>query len=92
MLKRFSLAISLFALIALPLTAEELNSKKFYCSPEQVELGETVILVHLDWSTIEIDKLLVDQGGIYFNEDAMRCFYCRRPINPKNTCQCPVTH
>lgn len=90
MLKRMSLMISLFAFLTLPLCAEEQNSKKFYCSPEQVELNESMILVHLDRNTIEIDKLFVDQGGIYFNEDAMRCFYCRRPLNPKNICECPT--
>lgn len=92
MLKRVTLLISLFAVLSLPMLAEELNNpKKYYCSPEQVELNDTIILVHLGKNTIEIDKLLVDQGGIYFPEDAMRCFYCRRPLNPKNTCECPWT-
>ncbi|MCH9626831.1 MAG: hypothetical protein S4CHLAM2_04620 [Chlamydiales bacterium] len=90
MLKYASLLLSLFALLSFPTFAEETSAQKHYCSAEQVELNDAVILVHLDRNLVEIDTLLVDQGGIYFNEDAVRCFYCRRPLNPKNTCECPT--
>lgn len=92
MLKRMSLLLSLLAFLTLPALGEELNEKKHYCTPEQVELSPVTILVHLDRNIIEIDRLSVDQGGIYFYEDSMRCFYCRRPINPKNTCECPYVN
>lgn len=87
MLVRTSFMIAVFAFLVLPVFAEE-NSKKIYCSSGQVELNDSMILIHLDSNTVEIDKLHVDQGGIYFCENAMRCFYCRRPLNPKNTCEC----
>lgn len=89
-MKNVSLLISLFAFLTVPVFATELNANKCYCSPEQVELNESTILVHVDRNTFEIDQLHVDQGGIYFNEDAMRCLYCRKPLNPKNTCECPT--
>ncbi len=89
-MKKVCLFLSLLTLLSVTVFADELNQNKRYCSPEQVELSEFTILVHLDSNTVEIDKLHVDQGGIYFHEDSVRCFYCRRPLNPKNTCECPA--
>lgn len=88
-MKHITLLISLFTLLAFPLFA---NDAKHYCSPDQIELNNTTILVHLDTNTVEVDTLFADQGGIYFNENGMRCLQCRRTLNPKNTCECPVWH
>lgn len=60
---------------------------KIYCLPEQIELRSSIIVVHLDDQVFEVDALLVDQGGIFFLKDMMRCLHCRRPLNPKHTCQ-----
>lgn len=90
-MKKGCLFLTLLALASFSGFADE--AKKHYCSPEQVELSDALILVHLEnKNPVEIDALHVDQGGVYFHEDAMRCLYCRRTINPKNTCECPVIH
>jgi hypothetical protein len=90
MLKHVGLITSFLFFLTLSLFAEDQNFNKLYCSPEQIELTDSMILVHLKQNTFEIDQLLVDQGGIYFQEEAMRCYYCRRTLNPKNTCECPI--
>ncbi len=74
------------------LSADDTNEcvKKQYCSAEQIELTDATIFVNLKEGVIEIDSLLVDQGGIYFTEDMKRCVWCRRPLNPKNICECPL--
>jgi len=63
--------------------------KKYYCNAEQIELTDSMILVHLEEKIFEIDSLLSDQGGLYFTEEMLRCTYCRRPVRPKNICECP---
>lgn len=88
MTKSLSFMAALFVLLASPLLSEA-ATKKYYCSPQQIDIGESTILVHLaDDQIFEIDTLLVDQGGVYFTEDAMRCYECRRwnaPTNDKST-------
>ncbi|MFZ0565956.1 MAG: hypothetical protein WAM28_07215 [Chlamydiales bacterium] len=93
MLKRLTAFIyfSLFAISSLSAAeSKDDEAKKYYCSAEQLKLGDSRILVNFEGETIEIDALLADQGGIYFTSEAKRCFYCRRPLNPKNTCECPL--
>lgn len=72
------------------------NNKKHYCSPEQIEINDSAILILLGENVCEIDNLLVDQGGLYFHENSLRCFECRRPINrpinPRHVCEYPHTH
>ncbi|MEZ5315298.1 MAG: hypothetical protein R3E91_03690 [Chlamydiales bacterium] len=90
MLKNICIMLALFlSFFICPIEGKQ-ETKKFYCSPEQLEINQSMILVHLDCKMVEIDQLLVDQGGIYFNQEAMRCFYCRRPFNLKNTCECSM--
>ena len=88
MFTRISTLIFLFMLVTISISAEEISRQKHYCLSEQIEINNSTILVHLDKNTIEVDTLLVDQGGVYFCDDAIRCFYCRQTLNPKNTCEC----
>lgn len=89
-MKHISLLIVIFAMSISAAFANESdqNEQKFYCSAEQIELSDAMILVHMNQSLFEVDALLVDQGGIFFTENMMRCVECRRPLNPKNTCEC----
>ena len=64
------------------------SAKKYYCCADQVEVSDSMILIHLDDTIYELDSLLVDQGGVYFMENMLRCTYCRRPVNPKRICDC----
>ncbi len=84
---------TLFALVFSPLFADTTisddNSQKHYCSTSDVEIYETTILVHVEDEVFETDSLLVDQGGIYYLENRLRCPECRKPLNPKNTCEYP---
>jgi hypothetical protein len=91
-MKKRVILFCLFAFLFLPVFAQEHPplAKKYYCSAQQIELTDSVILVHMNGNTFEVDSILVDQGGIYFTEDRLRCINCRRPLNPKNTCECPV--
>ncbi len=54
-----------------------------FAEKKLVDLDPTIILVHLDRNINEIDKAELDQG-------TTRCFYCRRALNPKNTCEYPT--
>lgn len=56
--------------------------KKYYCSSEQIELTDSTIFIHTTEGIIELDALLVDQGGVYFTNANMRCPDCRRPYGP----------
>lgn len=92
-MKYTSLLFCLFCLLCLPAFAGDQDpSAKFYCTAGQIELNDSVIFVHLNDEVYEIDSLLVDQGGLFFTQDKLRCAECRRPLNPKNTCECPIKH
>jgi hypothetical protein len=86
MLKK-QLIACLFAFLFVPVFAQEPVSKS-YCTTKQIEVTDTMILLHLNEQIFEIDSLLADQGGLYYNHDSLRCINCRRPLNPKNTCEC----
>ena len=90
-MKKELLLICFFSLFFIPGFAHDHapSAKKYYCNAGQIELTDSMILVHLGDQTYEADAILSDQGGLYFTEDALRCTYCRRPLNPKNTCECP---
>jgi hypothetical protein len=78
---------SIFALmLILPLYGQ---GAKFYCTAQEIELTDSAILVHLKDGIYEIDSVQVDQGGIFFSKNMLRCANCRRTLNPKNTCECP---
>lgn len=70
--------------------AGEISAKKYYCDMHQIQLTESMILVHLPEGTFEADALHADQGGLYFTEESLRCIECRRPVDPRNICECPV--
>ncbi len=60
---------------------------KHYCSPSEIEIYESMILVHVEDEIFETDSLLSDQGGVYFLANRLRCPECHKPLNPKNTCE-----
>lgn len=82
--------VCLLSSLFLPLMAQEHlpSAKKYYCAADQIELTDSMILVHLEDQIFELDSLFVDQGGIYFVEDMLRCTFCRRTLNPQNSCDC----
>jgi hypothetical protein len=92
-MKKEFLLICLLSFLLAPVFAQDYapSIKKFYFRADQIELTDSMILIHLENQTFEIDAIAVDQGGIYFTENMLRCTYCRRPLNPKNTCECPLT-
>jgi hypothetical protein len=92
-MKKNILAFCFVSLFFLPAFAHDYapSARKYYCNAEQIELTDSTIFVHLHGKVFEIDSILTDQGGIYFVEDTLRCVYCRRPLNPKNTCRCPMS-
>ncbi|MCH9611123.1 MAG: hypothetical protein S4CHLAM81_15030 [Chlamydiales bacterium] len=71
-------------------------TEKFYLEPEQISLTGETILVQLSNDMVEVDSLLVDQGGVYMCAEHARCPLCHRSsmmdtpchkrLNPKNTC------
>ena len=89
MLKRLTglVCLSFFAMSSLSANDMEVNSNKNYCSTEQIELTDSMILVNFQGKTFEIGSLQVDQGGFFFTDDMTRCAWCRRPLNPKNICE-----
>lgn len=90
-MKQTALLFTWIAMLFASAFAGEMGSaKKYYCDTQQIELTETMILVHLPEGTFEADALLADQGGLYITEEALRCIECRRPVNPRNICECPV--
>ena len=86
------LTLTIAAMASILLFANE----KYYLTPDQIALSEETIYVQLDDGLVEIDSLLVDQGGIYVSASGMRCPECHRSslidtpchkrLNPKNTC------
>lgn len=89
-MKKELLLACFFVCLFAPLAAEsEQPAMKYYCNAEQIEITDDMILIHLTDITYELDALLVDQGGIYFTDDMLRCTYCRRPSKHKNICECP---
>lgn len=89
-MKKEALLICLLSFLFLPLCAQEYLpiAKKYYCQVDQIEITNEMILVHVNGDTFELGSLMVDQGGIYYTEDTLRCTYCRRPVNPKRICDC----
>jgi|GEM_PF-3191561 len=71
-------------------------SEKYYLTPDQIAISEETIYVQLDDALVEVDTLLVDQGGLYMSDNNIRCAQCHRSLlvetpchkrlNPKNTC------
>jgi len=66
------------------------ETEKYYCDMHQIELTERMILVHIPEGTFETDALQADQGGLYTTQSSLRCIECRRPVDPRNICECPV--
>ena len=87
---KFALTIAACACVSL------FANEKYYLEPEQISLSDQTIYVQLEGSVVEIDTLLVDQAGLYFEQKNARCLDCRqtlkpehnchRRLNPKNTC------
>lgn len=71
--------------------ARRVFKKKYYCSADQIEVTNSMIVAYVDNMIVEIDSLMADQGGIYFTDDVMRCIDCRKPLQDEALCQC-VTH
>ena len=91
MTKQTALLFTWIAMLFASAFAGELGgAKKYYCNIHQIQLTESMILVHLPEGTFEADALLADQGGLYITEEALRCIECRRPVDPRNICECPV--
>lgn len=90
-MKHTALILTWLAMLFAPAFAGEMSgAKKHYCDIQEIELTASMILVHLPEGTFEADALLADQGGLYITEEALRCIECRRPVNPRNICECPV--
>lgn len=85
MLKRVSLIFCFCLAVTSAVFANPSYLKKYYCSSEQIELTDTTIFIHTTEGTIELDALHVDQGGVYFTNENMRCPDCRRPYDPRDT-------
>lgn len=84
MLKRLFVVALCFA----PALFAEQGNTKHYCAPHEIEIHDSMIVVHVDDEIFETDTLLSDQGGIYVLESSLRCLECRRGgLNPKNTCK-----
>lgn len=84
MLKRAALVFC-FCLATVAIFANaSTNAKKYYCSPEQVEITEASILIQTKDGEFELDALQVDQGGLYFTDESLRCPDCRKPFAPKD--------
>lgn len=82
----------IFLIVALACTTFLMaDTKRHYCTPEQIEIRNNTIMVHANQGVFELETLHVDQGGIYYQEKHLRCPECRRyrGINPKNTCETP---
>lgn len=82
MLKRASLIFCICLAVTSAAFANPSSLKKYYCSSDQLEITDTTIFVHTTEGIIELDALLVDQGGVYFTNESMRCPDCRRPFGP----------
>ena len=88
-MKKKILTVCLFALFWMSAYGQDdmPSAKKYYCNAEQIELTDSMILIHLEDNQYELDGLLTDQGGLYFTEEMLRCTYSHRPL--KNICECP---
>ncbi|MCH9626304.1 MAG: hypothetical protein S4CHLAM123_15000 [Chlamydiales bacterium] len=83
---------TLFLLVLLSSTTVFANiDEKYYCTPEQIEVTDSTILIHANEGSFELEALLVDQGGVFYTNEMLRCIQCRRP-NPKHLCECPISH
>ena len=93
-MKRKMMFFYLLTTLCLPLCAQDVEPtpKKWYCTANQIEVTDATIFVHLDDATFEADAVQVDQGGIFLTDAMLRCIQCRRPINYKHICECPVAH
>lgn len=85
MLKKFALT-TFFVMCCASLLAKA-EETKHYCTPTDIEINDSMILIHLEDKTFETDTLLTDQGGVYVLTNALRCPECRKSLNPKNTCE-----